>query len=176
MPLPVARATETRHPPLPVWSKSGVGSGHGSGSLREYDEDRVLDGMTGVGAWAAVDHDSAAVGTALGWLAFNLFIVWATSGEGFRPRIDLDAFRIDPISRERQARRPRTRPDARLAPGRLARITVGMVLAAEALLLLLGALLLHLPAVVLVIWMVAVVPVSITVSLAYVGRFPSERR
>jgi hypothetical protein len=58
--------------------------------------------MTAVGTLAALGHDWEVAGTAIGWVAFNLFVLWASAEDRFR-RLDLEPFRIDPLSARRGA-------------------------------------------------------------------------
>jgi hypothetical protein len=80
--------------------------------------------------------DSARLGSRWdrsGLRRFNLFVMWASAEDRFRPRVDLDAFRIDPLPDDN----PNATPDLmRLGPtmiavmvGLEAAITVALALA-----------------------------------------------
>jgi hypothetical protein len=122
----------------------------------------AMAAMAAIAALAVLAQDWSAAGTAIGWLGFNFFMRWWLARDRFGPRLDLDRFRIDPVSQECDCGAGDLDP--------LGLRMVAVVVGLEAAVLFIGAVVLRASLSILLIGIVAVIPVSITIARAIARR------
>jgi hypothetical protein len=122
----------------------------------------LMAALAMIAALAVLAQDWSAAGTTIGWLGFNVFARWWEARKRFGPRLDLDQFRIDPVSEEC----PCGAGDLDPLGLRMVAVVVGL----EAAVLLIGGLVLHASLSILLVGIVAVIPVSITIARAIAPR------
>jgi hypothetical protein len=122
----------------------------------------LMAALAVIAALAVLGQDWSAAGTVIGWLGFNFFMRWWLARERFGPRLDLDQFRIDPVSEECDC----DASDLDPLGLRMVAVLVGL----EAAVLFIGVVVLDASLSTLLIGIVAVIPVSITIARAMARR------
>jgi hypothetical protein len=116
----------------------------------------LMAAMAVIAALALLAQDWAAAGTVIGWLGLNFFMRWWLARERFGPRLDLDDFRIDPVSEECDC----DASDLDPLGLRMVAVLVGL----ETAVLFIGGVVLRASLSTSLIGIVAVIPVSITIA------------